>query len=71
MCTPSRILLAASVRLISSMIFSLDGISANDRALRGATQPIEMFIQFENAAVVEPQPFPDRIAALHRGIERD
>ena len=29
-----------------------------------------MFVQFENAAVIEPQSFPDRVAALHRGIER-
>src|SRR6516225_1898816 len=32
MCTPSRILFAASVRLISSMIFSHAGISTNDSA---------------------------------------
>ena len=69
MCTPSRILFAASVRLISSMIFSLGGISANERAMRGATQPLEVFSQFENAAIVKSQPFPNRIATLHRRIE--
>ena len=29
-----------------------------------------MFVQFENAAIIEPQSFPDRVAALDRGIKR-
>src|SRR5438093_9551270 len=34
------------------------------------TQPIEMFVQFENATAVKPQSFPNGVAALHRRIER-
>ena len=37
---------------------------------RGTPEPGEMFVQFEDAAVIEPQSFPDRVAALHRGIKR-
>ncbi len=33
-------------------------------------EAIEMLVQFENAAVVKPQAFPDRVPSLHRGIER-
>ena len=29
-----------------------------------------MLVQLEDAAVVKPQSFPDRVPALHRGIER-
>ena len=29
-----------------------------------------MLVQFENATVVKPQTFPNRVAALDRGIER-
>src|SRR4029077_15216692 len=29
-----------------------------------------MFVQLEDAAVVKSQPFPDRVTALHRRIER-
>jgi hypothetical protein len=29
-----------------------------------------MLVQFENAAVVKPQAFPNRVPPLHRGIER-
>ena len=35
----------------------------------GTPQSLEMFVQLENAAVIESQPFPNRIAALDRGIE--
>jgi hypothetical protein len=33
------------------------------------TQPREMFVELKDAPVIQPQPFPDRIAALHRGIK--
>ena len=29
-----------------------------------------MLVQFEDPTVVKTQPFPNRVAALHRGIER-
>ena len=38
--------------------------------LRGTAEPGEVFVQFEDAAIIEPQSFPDRIATLHRRIER-
>ena len=37
---------------------------------RGPTlQTIEVFVKFENPAIVQPQSFPDRIAALHSRIK--
>jgi hypothetical protein len=57
------------VRLISSTIFSRGGISANERASR-TFQSIEMFVQLEDPAVVESQPFPHGITSLHCRIER-
>src|SRR5262249_30179845 len=38
--------------------------------LRGPAQPGQVFGEPEDPAVVEPQPFPDRIAALHDRVER-
>jgi hypothetical protein len=32
-------------------------------------QAVEVFVQFENATIVKSQAFPDRVAALHDGIE--
>ena len=52
------------------MIFSSGGNFRKGERFRGTAEPGEMFVQFEDAAVIEPQSFPDRIAALHRGIER-
>ena len=36
---------------------------------RGTPETGEMFVQFENAAVIEPQSFPNRVATLDRGIK--
>src|SRR5438034_10181311 len=36
---------------------------------RGTSQSMEMFLEFENAAVIKSQTFPHCIAALHRRIE--
>ena len=33
-------------------------------------QSVEMLMQLEDASVVKPQPFPDCVTALHRGIKR-
>ena len=70
MCTPSRIWFAAKVRLISAMIFSSVGNLSKRERLRGAPQAREMLVQFEDAPIVKSQSFPNRIATLHRGIER-
>ena len=50
-------------------LFARWKIDKRQRARR-ALQPIEMFVQLEDAAVVKPQSFPDGVAALHRRIER-
>ena len=70
MCTPSRISLAASVRRISSMISSCDGISANASARADSRSRSRCSLEPEDAAVVQPQPFPHGVAALHRRVER-
>ena len=41
----------------------------NRQRLRGMFETIEMLVQFEDATVVKTQPFPNRVAALHRRIE--
>src|SRR5438034_10699253 len=42
----------------------------NRQCVRRTLQPIKMFVQFEDAAVVESKSFPNRVAALDRRIER-
>ena len=37
---------------------------------RGTIKTVEMFVEFEDAPIVEPQTFPNRVATLHSGIER-
>src|ERR1043166_5814314 len=36
---------------------------------RGTLEPVKMLVQFENAAVVKAQAFPNGVAPLHRRIE--
>ena len=36
---------------------------------RRAMQSVEMLVQLEDPSVVKPQPFPDCVTALHRGIK--
>ncbi len=38
--------------------------------LGGFSQPNEMFVQLEDASIVEPQSLPNRVAPLDRGIKR-
>ena len=42
----------------------------NRQRARRFFESIEMFYQFKDATVVEPQAFPNRVTALDRGIER-
>src|SRR6185369_15885703 len=37
---------------------------------RRTLQPVEMFVELKNSAVIQAQPFPDCVAALHCRIER-
>src|SRR5439155_10177162 len=37
---------------------------------RRPLQPVEMFVELENSTVIQAQPFPDCVAALHCRIER-
>ena len=66
MCTPSNMPFASSVRRISCD----DRLARRDlrerERLRRIHQPVEVLLEAEDAAAVEPQPFPDRVAALHR-----
>ena len=52
------------------MISSCGGIVGEAERQRRASQPREMLAQAEDAASIEAQPFPDRVAALHDRIER-
>src|SRR6266487_869424 len=42
----------------------------NRQCVRRTLQPIKMFVQFKDAAVVESKSFPNRVAALDRRVER-
>src|SRR5205823_6481114 len=37
---------------------------------RRAAQPVEMLVESKDATVVQAQALPDRVAALHDGVER-
>ena len=52
------------------MIASCVGISAKASARAEAAQAVQVLDQPEDPAVVEPQALPDRVAALHRAVER-
>ncbi len=70
MCTLSVIPLARRVapHLAGDLLVGRDRL---ERERRGrAAQPGQVLVQPEDPPLVQPQPFPDRVAALHRGVER-
>ena len=69
-CTPSVMWLAASVRRICSLICFVRRDLRERQSQGRAAEPVEVLVQAEDAAVVEAQPFPDGVAALHDRIER-
>ena len=52
-----------------NQLFVSRNIGEGERG-RGSTQALQMLLQFEDAPLVKPQPFPDCIATLHRRVER-
>ena len=70
MCTPSRIPFAASVRRICSVISSSEGMRSNASARAERAQPGQVLVQPEDLPGVQPQPLPDRVAALDDRVER-
>jgi len=62
--------LAASVRLICSVISSSEGIWVEGQRPGRGAQPGQVLVQPEDPPVVQPEPLPDRVAALDGRVER-
>ena len=70
MCTLSVIWLAASVRRISAVISSSDGICSNASACAERRSLARCSSEPEDPPAVQAQALPDGVAALHDRVER-
>ena len=70
MCTPSRIPLASSVRRISVVISSSDGICCEGQRMADRRSRLRCSVSLKMRPVVQPKALPHRVATLHRRVER-